>query len=81
MGSKLKTLSGVEVVKILEAFGFGVHSQKGSHIKLHRRTIGTIETLIIPGHDPISKGTLQKIFKQASRYISQEDLRGYFYTQ
>ncbi|HEY4515999.1 MAG TPA: type II toxin-antitoxin system HicA family toxin [Candidatus Paceibacterota bacterium] len=33
MGSKLKILSGQDVVKILSSFGFSVFSQKGSHIK------------------------------------------------
>ncbi len=31
--SKLRTLGGKEVVKILSKFGFEVVSQKGSHVK------------------------------------------------
>lgn len=36
---KLKRLSGAEVVDILASFGFQIHSQKGSHIKLRRQGI------------------------------------------
>ena len=36
---KLKQLSGKDVIKILKKFGFEVHSQKGSHIKLRRITV------------------------------------------
>ncbi|MBN8636179.1 MAG: type II toxin-antitoxin system HicA family toxin [Anaerolineae bacterium] len=33
---KLKCLSGKELIKILERFGFEVISQKGSHVRLQR---------------------------------------------
>lgn len=79
MGSKLKVLSGKDIVKILTDFGFSIHSQKGSHIKLKRFLPTGTETLLVPDRNPISKGTLKAIFNQASRYISESDLRGYFF--
>jgi predicted RNA binding protein YcfA (HicA-like mRNA interferase family) len=81
MGSKLKILSSDDVLKILAIFGFVMYSQKGSHIKLRRYTVDAVETLIIPNHNPIAKGTLQKIFKQASLYVSSDDLHKHFYTK
>ncbi|MBK8029643.1 MAG: type II toxin-antitoxin system HicA family toxin [Chloroflexi bacterium] len=33
---KLKRLSGKELIKILERFGFELISQKGSHVRLQR---------------------------------------------
>jgi predicted RNA binding protein YcfA (HicA-like mRNA interferase family) len=33
---KLKQLSGKDIIKILDRFGFIIHSQRGSHIKLRR---------------------------------------------
>lgn len=46
---KLRTLSGSEVVKIFNTFGFQIASQKGSHIKLQRiLPDGTKQTLTIP---------------------------------
>ena len=76
---RLKRLSGLEVVKILEKFGFNVHSQRGSHIKMRRTTEDGKETLTIPNHKQLSKGTCRAIVKQASRYIPQSELHQYFY--
>ena len=76
---RLKVLSGEEVIKILESFNFTVLSQKGSHVKL-RRTIKKInQTLTIPNHKELDKGTLRAIFNQASKYISESELISYFY--
>ncbi len=79
MGAGLKNLSSKEVVEILTIFGFLIYSQKGSHIKLRRESNGNKETLMIPERKQIAKGTLREIFKQASSYISQAELRPYFY--
>ena len=80
MGVKLKTLSGSEVLAILERFGFVGISQNGSHAKLRRMTIAGSQTLIVPLNNPLPKGTLKAIFSQASRYVPQENLHEYFYT-
>ncbi len=78
---KLKTLSGEEVVKIFLSFGFNVAAQKGSHIKLARvQKDGTRQTLTIPNHFEIDKGTLRAIYRQSLRYISEEELKPYFYS-
>jgi predicted RNA binding protein YcfA (HicA-like mRNA interferase family) len=79
MGAGLKTLSSKEIISILETFGFTVHSQKGSHVKLRRENGNGKETLVIPERKEISKGTLRAIFKQASAYIAKSDLRSHFY--
>ena len=39
------------------------------------------ETLVIPFHDSIAKGTLRAIFLQASRYIPQAELHSHFYNE
>ncbi|MEW5897543.1 MAG: type II toxin-antitoxin system HicA family toxin, partial [Nanoarchaeota archaeon] len=36
MSPKLKRLSGKEVLAVLSKFGFSIHSQRGSHVKLRR---------------------------------------------
>ncbi|HSW54940.1 MAG TPA: type II toxin-antitoxin system HicA family toxin [Ignavibacteriaceae bacterium] len=78
---KLKILSGGEVVKILRSFGFEILSQKGSHMKLVRLTrAGEKQTLIIPNHSEIDKGTSKAIFRQAIRYIPENDLIPHFYS-
>ncbi len=81
MGVKLKTLSGKDVIKILKGFDFVVHDQTGSHIKLRRIMFNMNQTLIIPNHDPIAKGTLKGILNQASKHITQSDLLPHFYSK
>lgn len=77
---KLKVLSGGEAVKIFSNFGFAVASQRGSHIKLQRiLPSGVRQTLTIPNHDELDRGTLKAIYRQALRYISEGELHGYFY--
>jgi predicted RNA binding protein YcfA (HicA-like mRNA interferase family) len=77
---KLKNLSGKDVISILMIFGFTVDSQKGSHIKLRRNYNNERQSLTIPLHKDLDKGTLKAIIRQASRYISLEELKIYFYT-
>jgi predicted RNA binding protein YcfA (HicA-like mRNA interferase family) len=79
MGSRLKTLSGQDLVKIFSSFGFELKKQKGSHMKLKRLVYGNTETLIVQNDKTIPIGTLKSIFNQASKYISKEDLYKYFY--
>jgi predicted RNA binding protein YcfA (HicA-like mRNA interferase family) len=70
------------IVKILEGFGFEVSSSKGSHYKLKRIVNEQQQTLTIPVHGskPLSTGTVHAIYKQASRYIAEADLKNHFYT-
>ena len=56
---KLRILSGREVLKILHEFGFRDFAQRGSHIKLRRvQEGGRTQTLTVPNHDEIDRGTL-----------------------
>ena len=78
---KLKRLSQKEVLKILESFGFVVASQRGSHIKIKRKTDFGFQVLTVPNHKELDKGTLKAIFNQASKFISEDELREKFYTK
>ena len=78
---KLRVLSGQEVIAIFEEFGFTVFTQKGSHVKLRRVIPGANQTLIVPRHGRVKKGTLLVLFRQASRYIDPERLRPRFYSE
>jgi hypothetical protein len=40
---------------------------------------GVRETLTVPLHDDLDVGTLRAIFRQASRYVPQDELMPYFY--
>jgi predicted RNA binding protein YcfA (HicA-like mRNA interferase family) len=76
---KLKQLSGADAVKILQSFGFVVVAQKGSHIKLVRRTVASKEVLTIPNHKNLKTGTTKAIFNQVAKYIPTAELQKEFY--
>ncbi|OGD33057.1 hypothetical protein A2833_00680 [Candidatus Azambacteria bacterium RIFCSPHIGHO2_01_FULL_44_55] len=78
--SRLKVLSGEEIIKIFMSYGFDMVSQRGSHVKLKRETEeGVKQTLTIPKHQELDKGTIRAVYRQASRYISEKDLADKFY--
>lgn len=77
---KPKRLSGAEVVRILEQFGFTVERQRGSHITLVCERNGLRKTLLISNHKELKTGAVVGIFKQAARYVPADELRPYFYT-
>ena len=80
--SKLRVLSGREVLKILGEFGFEDYTQRGSHIKLRRLVSGgRTQTITVPNHSEIDRGTLHAIYRQASRFIPESELRSKFFTQ
>lgn len=78
---KLKVLSGQDVIRILSLFGFAVISQRGSHVKLRRVQSGVTQTLTIPNHKELDRGTLVAIYRQSLRYIPESDLRPHFYSE
>ena len=56
-----------------------IFSQKGSHVKLRRIVDGNKQSLTIPLHGELDKGTLKAIIKQASRYVPSDELKELFY--
>jgi predicted RNA binding protein YcfA (HicA-like mRNA interferase family) len=79
---KLRRLTGAEVVGILGHFGFMLHAQRGSHVKL-RRVLpdGTAQTLTVPAHHELDTGTCRAILRQAARFVPARHLRRHFYTK
>ncbi|MBI4559746.1 MAG: type II toxin-antitoxin system HicA family toxin [Candidatus Hydrogenedentes bacterium] len=76
----LRRMSGRAVLAVFESFGFEVQSRKGSHVKLRRiGPHGERQTLTIPDHSELDTGTLRAIVRQATRYISTDDLKPHFY--
>ena len=77
---KLRRLSGPDVIRILDGFGFSIFSRRGSHIKLRRISeTGEKQTLTIPNHKQLDTGTCKAIFRQATRFIPADELRPHFY--
>jgi predicted RNA binding protein YcfA (HicA-like mRNA interferase family) len=67
----LKPLSYREVKRKLEAAGFRIVSQKGSHVKFAKETPEGLRVAIVPRHREVSIGTLRSILRQAG--LSPED--------
>jgi predicted RNA binding protein YcfA (HicA-like mRNA interferase family) len=79
---KLRRLSGAEVISSLAGFGFTIYSQRGSHVKLRRGLPdGSTQTLTIAAHSELDTGTCRAILRQASRFIPEDHLRPYFYSE
>jgi len=72
MGSKYPSLKSSEIVETLKKLGFVFKSQKGSHVKYVKEVKGMPKrTSIVPMHDEVKKGTLQRILKQANLSLDE----------
>ena len=62
---RLRVLSGRDVCRILEAQGFSVIRQRGSHIVMQKRSGDTTTTVPVPDHAELKVGTLTSIIRQS----------------
>lgn len=66
----MPVLSGRELVRALGKLGYRLDRQRGSHMILrherppHRR-------LVVPDHDPIARGTLRAIIREAGLTVEE----------
>jgi len=67
--TKIPSLSYDKVIRVLQRAGWVVVRQKGSHIRLQKRTLDEVLKLTIPAHKPIKRSTLSHILKQARMNI------------
>ena len=68
---KLPVVSGRDLVRALEKFGYEVDRQRGSHIVM-RHSNPPFRRVTVPDHKEVAKGTLRAILRQTG--ISIEDL-------
>ena len=81
MSPRLRRLSGRDVIRALGTFGFAVVNTRGSHAKLRRvGPDGARQMLTLPLHDELAAGTLHAIYRQALRYVPDDELRPHFFT-
>jgi predicted RNA binding protein YcfA (HicA-like mRNA interferase family) len=71
--TKVPSLNYGKLIKALQRDGWVVVRQKGSHIRLHKRTPAEMLKLTVPAHRPIKRSTLSHILKHAR--LSVKDLR------
>ena len=62
---RLRGLSGREVCTIMAAHGFEQVRQRGSHIVMQKREVGSTVTVPVPDHHEIRIGTLLAIIRQS----------------
>lgn len=75
-------MSSRELLAALGRLGFEVVATRGSHSKLRRlATDGTRQTITIPMHRELAPGTLLAIFRQARRFVTEDQLRPVFYAE
>jgi predicted RNA binding protein YcfA (HicA-like mRNA interferase family) len=80
MAPRLRRLSAREVLAALGRFGFEVVATRGSHAKLRRVTPdGVTQTLTVPLHKDLDLGTIRAIYRQATRFVPEAELRTWFY--
>ncbi|MER3447205.1 MAG: hypothetical protein C4291_10345 [Candidatus Dadabacteria bacterium] len=69
--SEVPNLSYTEIIKVLQRAGFIVVRQRGSHIRLQKRTQSRIIKITVPAHKPVKKGTLARIIKDAGLTVEE----------
>ena len=65
---KLPSISARECIRVFEKVGFSITRQNGSHIILHN---GKGIRIVIPNHNPVSKGVLRGSIKDAGLTIEE----------
>lgn len=67
MPKKLPVVSGKEAIKVFVKLGFEVRKGKGDHVVLNKG----YTIFVVPLHNPLKKGTLRKILKQAGVSVEE----------
>ena len=67
--ASLPVLSGREVVRTFESFGWKVARQSSSHIIMTKE--GEIVTLSIPDHKEVARGTLRSLIRSATLTVDE----------
>lgn len=80
---KLRRLSGAQIVKILEQFGFEIARIRGSHHVMRRTVDDQTQTANVPvhGNKPLAVGMIKRLYRDLQRYIPEDDLTTHFYTE
>ena len=65
----LPLLSGHEVVRVFETFGWSVARQSSSHVILTKQ--GEIASLSVPDHKEVARGTLRSLIRSANLTVAE----------
>jgi predicted RNA binding protein YcfA (HicA-like mRNA interferase family) len=67
--ARLPVLSGREVVRVFESFGWSKARHTSSHIILTRT--GHAATLSVPDHREVARGTLRSLIRQSGLTVEE----------
>ena len=72
----MPVVSGDELIKLLTKLGYEIVRQKGSHVRLRKKTEIGEHNITVPKHKEIAKGTLNDILSKVSLWnnIPKEEL-------
>ena len=62
-------LSGQEVIRVFESFGWSVSRRRGSHIVMTKEN--EIVTLSVPNHKEVARGTLRSLIRSANLTVDE----------
>lgn len=68
---KLPVVSGEKAIKAFSNAGFVKVRQRGSHVRLEKIEGNDIIKLTVPLHNPMKKGTLTRLIKDAGLTIDE----------
>lgn len=69
--TEIPSLSFHRIIIALQRTGFVVVRQRGSHIRLQKRTKDKIIKLTVPAHKPVKRSTLARILRDAGLTIEE----------
>jgi predicted RNA binding protein YcfA (HicA-like mRNA interferase family) len=72
MSPKLPVVSGEDLIRALEKFGYVRVRQKGSHVRLYHATDSQRIAVTVPLHTEVAFGTLKRILRDTR--VSPEQL-------
>ena len=69
--TKVPSLSYIQIVRALQRDGWTVVRQRGSHIRMQKRTGDEVLKVTVPAHRPVKRSTHSHILKQARLDVGQ----------
>lgn len=81
MPRKIRLLSGKDMIKILESYGFALKRKVGSHARLTLEKEQGSFHVTIPLHSEIKKGTLRSVISELEKCVDLDVLEKDFYTE
>lgn len=71
---KLPVVSGRQLIRWLQSLDDRIDRQRGSHIRLERKSAVGVHALTVPNHREIARGTLSDILSAVARSTGRDKL-------